>query len=75
MAGRAVTFSLDGGLVTRAAFVLPEGASLYKVLVTDLEYGTYAVKTSTGTSTVKVSSEEHAAWFTAAPGKVSIWRI
>ena len=75
VAGRAVTFSLDGGLVTRAAFVLPEGASLYKVLVTDLEYGTYAVKTSTGTSTVKVSSEEHAAWFTAAPGKVSIWRI
>ena len=75
VAGRAVTFSLDGGMLTQAGFVLPKGASKYKVLVTDLEYGTYVVKTSAGSSTVEVSGADHAAWFEAAPGRVSIWRM
>jgi hypothetical protein len=70
-----VTFSLDGGRLSQAAFVLPKGAPRYKVLVTDLEYGTYVIKTSAGSSTVEVSGADHVAWFEAAPGKVSIWRM
>lgn len=78
IADRAVLFSRDGGrLKGNVAFTIPEtGVETVKVLVTDLEAGTWQIRKDGGIlmQGVPVGSDDGTLYFEAAPGRYELRR-